>query len=54
VSFVYANHGYRATDCPRCGQEVRIDMRGDRFDFSCRGGCTDAEVVGLLDPAVML
>jgi putative DNA primase/helicase len=51
---VYLNNSYRAIGCPRCGQEVRVDRRGDGFRFSCRGGCTDNEVAFALDPAVML
>jgi hypothetical protein len=54
MTLVYLNDGYRATDCPRCGQEVRIDKHGDHFDFRCRGGCTDDELAPLLDPALML
>ncbi len=50
----YKNNGYTATDCPLCGQEVRVDRHGDRFRFSCRGGCEDSVLSNALDPAVML
>ena len=51
---IYTNNGYRATDCPVCGQEVHVDRHGDRFRFTCRGGCPEGQLTGLLDPAVML
>jgi hypothetical protein len=37
----YANNGYRALrdGCPKCGQEVRVDLRGDRLDYTDRGDC---------------
>jgi hypothetical protein len=37
----YANNGYRALSdgCPKCGQEVRVDLRGDRLDYADRGDC---------------
>ena len=54
MSLVYLNGGYRATDCPLCGQEVKVERVDDGFRFSCRGGCTDGELAPALDPAVML
>jgi hypothetical protein len=36
-----ANNGYRALQdpCPKCGQEVRVDLHGDRIDYADRGEC---------------
>jgi hypothetical protein len=51
---VYTNNGYQATDCPHCGEEVRVDRDADRFRFTCRGGCPEGRVAGYLDPEVML
>ena len=47
-------NGRPGIDCPRCGQAVRVDRHGSTFRFKCYGGCTDDELTGLLDPAVML
>ena len=54
MSAVYRNNGYLATDCPACGQEVRVDRRGEEFTFTCRGGHSDLEVRAGLPPEVML
>lgn len=54
MSAVYRNNGYLATDCPVCGQEVRVDRLGDELRFTCRGGCEDSKLRQLLDPAVMV
>ena len=48
VVYLNSNGGYRATDCPLCGQEVRIDQSGDKIRFTCRGGCRDEELRPLL------
>jgi hypothetical protein len=35
------NNGYRALcdPCPECGQEVRVDLHGDRLGYADRGDC---------------
>jgi uncharacterized protein len=47
-------NGRTATDCPLCGQATAVDRHGDRHVFRCFGGHTDTEIVGALDPAVLL
>lgn len=54
MATVYRNGSYRAINCPKCSQEVRVDRRGDEFLFSCRGGCSDEDLRPLLPPKVML
>jgi AAA domain len=54
MSAVYRSPGgYLATDCPICGQEVRVDLHGDRRRFNCRGGCSHYDVKAALDPQVI-
>jgi hypothetical protein len=54
VSAIYRNGAYRATDCPLCQQEVRIDTQHDGFVFTCRGGHADEELRPQLPLQVML
>jgi hypothetical protein len=51
ITATYANNGYRALDpgCPKCGQEVRVDLVGDRLNYSCRAGCGPAVVAAGVD-----
>lgn len=37
------------TDCPRCGQAVRVDLHGKRLDFKCYGGCAAEQLLEALD-----
>ena len=41
----YARNGYRAIDCPRCGQEARVDLYGDRLAVECRAQCPEEDVL---------
>ncbi len=41
--------GYAALDCPRCGQEVRLDLYGDRLTARCRGQCPESDVLEAID-----
>ena len=39
------------TDCPCCGQAVRVELHGDRLSGRCYGGCAPARLLGALDVA---
>jgi hypothetical protein len=60
VSLVYQNGAgagaYEAVDCPvpGCGQEVKVERRGDELRFSCRGGHSDEKLRPQLSARVML
>ena len=54
MSFVYTNNGKTVTDCPICGQEVKITRRGSGFLFERRGGHSDGELRPQLPADVML
>jgi hypothetical protein len=45
----YENGHYRAVDCPRCSQEVRVDLHGERLAVKCRGKCPEQDVLAGLD-----
>jgi hypothetical protein len=40
-ALTHQNNGYRALSdgCPKCGQEVRVDLHGDRIAYTDRGAC---------------
>jgi hypothetical protein len=37
------------TDCPSCGQAVRVELHGDRLSATCYGGCSAARLAEVLD-----
>ena len=41
--------GATLTDCPVCGQAVRVELRGDRLSATCYGGCPADRLAGALD-----
>ena len=43
--------GATLTDCPQCGQAVRIELRGGRLSGRCYGGCGAEALLEALDTA---
>lgn len=39
------------TDCPCCGQAVRVELHGDRLTATCHGSCSASQLTGALDAA---
>jgi len=39
------------TDCPCCGQAVRVELHGQRLAATCYGGCSAARLAETLDAA---
>jgi len=39
------------TDCPCCGQAVRVELHGARLSATCYGGCSAALLAEALDVA---
>ena len=39
------------TDCPLCGQAVRVELHGDRLSGKCFGGCAADRLAEALDVA---
>lgn len=39
------------TDCPCCGQAVRVELHGDRLSGRCFGGCEPDRLAEALDTA---
>lgn len=37
------------TDCPCCGQAVRVELHGARLSATCYGGCTAKQLAEALD-----
>ena len=37
------------TDCPCCGQAVRVELHGARLSATCYGGCTAKQLAETLD-----
>lgn len=37
------------TDCPLCGQAVRVELHGDRLSGTCYGGCSAGRLAETLD-----
>lgn len=37
------------TDCPLCGQAVRVELHGDRLSGRCYGGCRAEQLLAALD-----
>ena len=36
------------TDCPLCGQAMRVQLRGNHLDANCYGGCDPEPALGAL------
>lgn len=45
------DRGASLTDCPRCGQAVRVELHGDRLSVRCYGACDPEAVLEALDVA---
>jgi hypothetical protein len=45
----YASGGNRCTDCPKCGQAVRVDVVRGGLKLTCYGGCLEEEIAPLVD-----
>ena len=43
--------GATLTDCPCCGQAVRVELRGGRLSGRCYGGCGAEALLEALDTA---
>ena len=43
------NRGATLTDCPRCGQAVRVELHSGRLSARCYGGCGAEALLGALD-----
>ena len=39
------------TDCPCCGQAVRVELHGQRLSATCYGGCPADRLAEALDAA---
>jgi hypothetical protein len=39
------------TDCPLCGQAVRVELHGQRLSATCYGGCSADRLAETLDAA---
>lgn len=39
------------TDCPSCGQAVRVELHGQRLSATCYGGCPAERLAETLDAA---
>jgi len=45
----HGDRGATLTDCPRCGQAVRVELHGARVSGRCYGGCPAEELLAALD-----
>ncbi len=45
------DRGATLTDCPRCGQAVRVALHGGRLSGRCYGGCGAEALLEALDTA---